>query len=144
MPRQGMRVVATLVAVVALLVFFPGPSTPPPIAPAVAQAQGPSKYTGTASCANSKCHGDPNPRAEKCVACHLAIDAEMVAAGHPDPISFELDTFSREIPNHWRDKGTWFSARLWSIGQVVALREAAKRLGERAEANTAPKLLQEA
>jgi len=83
-------------------------------------------------------------RAEKCVACHLAIDADMVAAGHPDPVSFELDTFTREIPNHWRDKGTWFGARLWSIGQVVALREAARRLSERAQANAAPKLLQEA
>jgi hypothetical protein len=87
---------------------------------------------------------NPLRRAEKCVACHLAIDADMVAAGHPDPVSFELDTFNREIPNHWRDKGTWFSARLWSIGQVVALREAARRLSERAQANAAPKLLQEA
>ena len=260
-PRRCSPAAIALASVVGFLVLGPGPSAPPPLAPASAQAQGPLKYTGSGSCGASKCHADPNPRgeyprlnehliwsqrdkhstayatltnenlksgvspskvaaklnvakpetsdrcldchtlnarpdmrgqkfditqgvqcevchgpaqrwlephtkkgwshedsvaagmydtrnplrrAEKCVACHLAIDAEMVAAGHPDPISFELDTFNREIPQHWRDKGTWFSARLWSIGQVVALREAARRLADRAGANTAPKLLQEA
>ena len=46
-------------------------------------------------------------RAEKCVSCHLPIDAEMVAAGHPDLLAFELDTFSATMPPHWRDKGAW-------------------------------------
>ena len=46
-------------------------------------------------------------RAEKCVSCHLQIDAEMVAAGHPDLLAFELDTFSATMPPHWRDKGAW-------------------------------------
>jgi hypothetical protein len=263
MPRRVAPVTIALVLtpLIVLVVLGLGPAVPPPLAPPAAQAQGPSKYLGAASCGTSKCHGDPNARAdfprlnehliwsqkdkhskayatltnenlksgvspskvasklnvakpetsdrcldchglnartemrgrdfditegvqcevchgpsqrwlephtkkgwsheqsvaagmydtrnplrraERCVACHLAIDADMVAAGHPDPVSFELDTFNREIPQHWRDKGTWFSARLWSLGQVVALREAARRLADQAKANAAPKLLQEA
>ena len=85
-------------------------------------------------------------RAEKCVSCHLQIDADLVAAGHPDLNAFELDTFSQEMskPPHWRDKGTWFGARAWSIGQVVSLREAAKQMADRAKANASPKLLGDA
>src|SRR5262249_56943340 len=47
-------------------------------------------------------------RAEKCVSCHLAIDQELVAAGHPDLLAYELDTFSALMPPHWRDKGPVF------------------------------------
>ena len=36
-------------------------------------------------------------RAEKCVSCHLAIEPDLVAAGHPDLLAFELDTFSGGI-----------------------------------------------
>src|SRR5215213_1559302 len=36
----------------------------------------------------------PLARADMCTSCHLAIDADMVAAGHPQP-SFELDYFSK-------------------------------------------------
>ena len=50
-------------------------------------------------------------RAEKCVSCHLQIDHEMVAAGHPDLLAFELDTFSATMPPHWRDKGTWVGTK---------------------------------
>ena len=85
-------------------------------------------------------------RAEKCVSCHLQIEADLVTAGHPDLNAFELDTFSQEMskPPHWRDRGTWFGARAWSIGQVVSLREAAKQLADRAKANVSPKLLGDA
>src|ERR1044071_7984634 len=50
-------------------------------------------------------------RAERCVSCHLGIDAAMVAAGHPQP-TFELAFFSRfekfeaqgiKFANHWPD-----------------------------------------
>ena len=61
-------------------------------------------------------------RAEKCVSCHLQIDAEMVAAGHPDLLAFELDTFSATMPPHWRDKGTWAGTKAWATGQVTAAR----------------------
>jgi hypothetical protein len=70
-------------------------------------------------------------RGEKCVSCHLAIDHDMVAAGHPDLLAFELDTFSAQMPPHWRDKGPFTPTKAWATGQVIALREAAKQLGDR-------------
>lgn len=82
-------------------------------------------------------------RAEKCVSCHLAIDHELVGAGHPDLLAFELDTFSASMPPHWRDKGTWFGSRAWATGQAVALRSAAQQLADRSAA-APPKLLGEA
>ena len=80
-------------------------------------------------------------RAEKCVSCHLAIEHEMVAAGHPDLLAFELDTFSATMPPHWRDKGAWAGSKAWATGQVISLREAARQLGDRAAANASGPLL---
>ena len=74
-------------------------------------------------------------RGEKCVSCHLAIDHDMVAAGHPDLLAFELDTFSAQMPPHWRDKGPFTPTKAWATGQVIALREAAKQLGDRSGAS---------
>jgi Cytochrome c554 and c-prime len=83
-------------------------------------------------------------RAEKCVSCHLAIEHEMVAAGHPDLLAFELDTFSATMPPHWRDKGAWAGTKAWATGQVISLREAAKQLGDRAAGNASGPLLTDA
>jgi hypothetical protein len=83
-------------------------------------------------------------RAEKCVSCHLAIEADMVAAGHPDLNAFELAGFSVDMPPHWRDKGQWVQTTVWATGQVVALREAAKQLTDRAKANAGPERMAEA
>jgi hypothetical protein len=83
-------------------------------------------------------------RAEKCVSCHLQIDHDLVAAGHPDLLAFELSTFSANMPPHWRDKGTWIDAKAWATGQVVSLREAAGQLAARAKAGVGPKLLEDA
>ena len=83
-------------------------------------------------------------RAEKCVSCHLAIDSELVAAGHPDLLAFELDTFSVSMPPHWRDKGTWASTKAWATGQAISLREAARQLAERAGGSASDKLVVEA
>jgi hypothetical protein len=83
-------------------------------------------------------------RAEKCVSCHLAIDQELVAAGHPDLLAFELDTFSALMPPHWRDKGTWFPTSAWATGQAITLREAMKQLAVRASGNAPPTRLEEA
>lgn len=83
-------------------------------------------------------------RAEKCVSCHLQIDHEIVAAGHPDLLAFELETFSAIMPPHWRHKGTWAGTKAWATGQVIALREAAKQLGDRAAGNASPQLLKDA
>src|ERR1051325_519075 len=76
-------------------------------------------------------------RAEKCVSCHLAIDATMVEAGHPDLQAFELDGFSDKMPPHWRDKGPFAPTKAWATGQVISLREAAKQLADRAEKGAA-------
>ena len=83
-------------------------------------------------------------RAEKCVSCHLAIEPDLVAAGHPDLLAFELDSFSATMPPHWRDKGTWFTTRAWATGLTVSLREAMKQLAERAGGNTPEPLVVEA
>ena len=83
-------------------------------------------------------------RAEKCVSCHLAIEPELVAAGHPDLLAFELDTFSALMPPHWRDKGTWFGTAAWATGQAITLREAMKQLEARAKGNAPAARLDEA
>jgi hypothetical protein len=81
-------------------------------------------------------------RAELCASCHLAIDAEMVAAGHPSLI-FELDSFSNNQPPHWKDQKEWFGPSAWSTGQAVALRESAQQLSTRAKGTVPEALLKE-
>lgn len=61
-------------------------------------------------------------RANTCVACHQNLDADLLAAGHPELI-FELDGQSVNEPKHWRDDDPWSGARAWLVGQAVALRE---------------------
>jgi hypothetical protein len=81
----------------------------------------------------------PLARAEKCTSCHLAIDADMVAAGHPQPV-FELAYFSKDADHggvyqsqHWREPNVpFYDAQLWATGQVVALRDAMLQLARRA------------
>jgi hypothetical protein len=78
-------------------------------------------------------------RADKCTSCHLAIDADMVAAGHPQP-TFELDYFSKSeakggiyTAQHWRDPNVpFYNATLWSTGQAVSVRDAMHQLADRA------------
>jgi hypothetical protein len=98
---------------------------------------------------------DPAVRAEKCASCHVGSAAEhkfvthaMYAAGHPPLPAFELATFSRDEPRHWRQPaavehilglppaqakelfsyrpGEVEAARLAAVGAVTALRETAK------------------
>lgn len=75
-------------------------------------------------------------RAEKCASCHLAIDAKLVEAGHPQPI-FELAYYSNLQPPHWRDPGGYWDAKVWLAGQVVCARDAAQQLADRAAGNAA-------
>ena len=65
-------------------------------------------------------------RANTCVACHQNLDADIVAAGHPE-LLFELDGQSAAQPRHWRDPEE-SGARAWLTGQAVALRELSWRL----------------
>jgi predicted CxxxxCH...CXXCH cytochrome family protein len=84
-------------------------------------------------------------RAERCVSCHLAIDPEMIAAGHRTPM-FELNWFSVTYNNkHWNDPhdakdplAPMFEARLWAAGQVASLHEALEQLATRAETAGTP------
>jgi len=61
-------------------------------------------------------------RANTCVACHQNLDADLLAAGHPE-LTFELDGQSVAEPKHWRDEDPWNGPRAWLVGQAVALRE---------------------
>jgi hypothetical protein len=81
---------------------------------------------------------NPIVRAEMCMSCHIGdhadakiVDHEMLAAGHPR-LTFELESFSSNMPPHWREKipddGTVPRAQLWATGQVVGLRVAAQLL----------------
>jgi hypothetical protein len=75
----------------------------------------------------------PISRAEKCVNCHLAIDADMVKAGHPQP-SFEIDYYSALENRHWREEDGYFHTKLWASGQLVCVRDAMQQLAARATA----------
>lgn len=97
-------------------------------------------------------------RAENCVTCHIGsaetgrlVTHEMYAVGHPPLPGFELATFSRDEPRHWRapseipyikslDKepaldnfgyrpGEVDSARLVADGAVVTMKASADLLG---------------
>jgi hypothetical protein len=61
-------------------------------------------------------------RANTCVTCHQNLDADLLAAGHPE-LTFELDGQSVAEPKHWRDEDPWSGPRAWLVGQAVALRE---------------------
>ena len=90
-------------------------------------------------------------RANICISCHLKIDADMVAAGHPE-LPFELsfysaasteDAFSGAYAGiHWRDKQPFYAAKAWAMGQVVSLRESAAQLAERTAAKADAKILE--
>jgi hypothetical protein len=80
---------------------------------------------------------NPLHRAEMCLSCHLGdraagkvVDHEMLAAGHPR-LDFELNSFSDKMPAHWREKieaASAYRAQLWMVGQLSALRAAARLL----------------
>lgn len=59
-------------------------------------------------------------RANTCVACHQAIDPEILRAAHPE-LLFELDGQCASQPRHWVE--TQKGPRLWLAGQAVAFRE---------------------
>ena len=69
-------------------------------------------------------------RANLCVSCHLRIDPDMIAAGHPEP-TFELDSMSHGKWMHWRPNGDYFGVKAWAMGQFTCVREAALQLADR-------------
>lgn len=78
-------------------------------------------------------------RARLCLSCHFGnarkfVSHRMMGAGHPR-LSFELDTFSRMGPVHYRidedwlrRKGNWDGVSNWAVGQAVAAQELLKML----------------
>jgi hypothetical protein len=79
-------------------------------------------------------------RAQKCASCHVKIDHEIVAGGHP-PLQFEMVAYA-QVMKHWDDSdekpAAWFDAdpTIWAIGQVVGLREAVEAISDRAGASS--------
>ncbi|HJT31764.1 MAG TPA: multiheme c-type cytochrome, partial [Pirellulales bacterium] len=105
---------------------------------------------------------DPRQRARQCLGCHVGNVAEgkvlthaMYAAGHPPLPGFEIETFAREMPPHWRtlaDKPAAarddprirealhekpdevHAARSVVVGGVMSLAESVRLLSEQAAA----------
>ena len=81
-------------------------------------------------------NNDYTLRARNCARCHVAIDHEIVAGGHP-PLQFELVAYA-QIMKHWDDQDELpkdaFSVdpTIWALGQITGLREALRMLSERA------------
>ncbi|MBI3767858.1 MAG: hypothetical protein HY271_05090 [Deltaproteobacteria bacterium] len=75
-------------------------------------------------------------RAETCASCHVTIDHEIVAAGHP-ALQSEIVAYSA-VMKHWNDldrlpTGTFSpDPSLWAIGQIVGLRITVKMISQRA------------
>lgn len=91
-------------------------------------------------------------RTERCLTCHLGnekkyVDHTMIAAGHPD-LYFELDSFSAQMPRHWKDSNgepdqpdgsdPWFDVREWATGQAVQLKQSLVLLAERTRGKAWP------
>lgn len=81
----------------------------------------------------------PFERAARCTSCHLAIEADLVAAGHPQP-TFEMNYFSslygEKYDRHWHDPEGAFAATLWANGQVVEVHSAMSQLAQNAALTT--------
>lgn len=74
-------------------------------------------------------------RAEMCASCHVEIDHEIVAAGHP-PLQFEMVAYA-QLFQHWNDLqehpgDPHPNPTLWLLGQVVGLRSTARMVARRA------------
>jgi hypothetical protein len=70
-------------------------------------------------------------RGETCVSCHLALDKDLIDAGHPE-LRFEMWWYNaykeRSADNprtHWREPADkTHPAKVWAVGQIVAARAA--------------------
>jgi hypothetical protein len=82
-------------------------------------------------------NADLRLRAEKCASCHVEIDHEIIAGGHP-PLQFEMVAYA-QVMKHWDDctrlPPNGADPTLWAIGQIVGLRHAAAAIAHRAGAD---------
>jgi hypothetical protein len=86
--------------------------------------------------------------AKECASCHLQIEPDLVAAGHPK-LLFELVDYNARTGAHWKTEkhpsmAPDFDARAWTVGQVVSLAEATRNLAQRQEAKADEERLKEA
>jgi hypothetical protein len=75
------------------------------------------------------------PRADRCTSCHLAMDAKLISAGHPQPV-FELAYFSEVEPKHWKDEDGLYIVKVWATGQAACLRDALLQVADRLDTKT--------
>lgn len=71
--------------------------------------------------------------AASCASCHLQIEHDMVAAGHPR-LHFELVDYNARTGAHWKTEkhpsmAPDFDQRAWTVGQAVSFAEALRNLG---------------
>ena len=68
---------------------------------------------------------------------------DLIAAGHP-PLRFELVNYLNAMPPHWNTRaaterhGTGFTAKLWTVSQLVSAQAAVDVLNYRAKQTEAP------
>jgi hypothetical protein len=78
---------------------------------------------------------DPAVRAELCMSCHVGkasegkvVTHEMFAAGHPPLPPFDVATFSRNLPPHWREpKDVPYFKILQDISKLEAMEKPQRR-----------------
>jgi hypothetical protein len=86
--------------------------------------------------------------AKECASCHLQIEPDLVAAGHPK-LMFELVDYNARTGAHWKTEKhpsmeAGFDARAWTVGQLVSLAEATRNLAKRQDAKAPEERLKEA
>ena len=86
--------------------------------------------------------------AASCASCHLQIEHDMIAAGHPK-LLFEFVDYNARTGAHWKTEkhpsmAPGFDQKAWSVGQVVSLAEALRNLAQWTAAKAAAERLAEA
>ena len=75
---------------------------------------------------------DMKLRANLCYSCHMIVDPDLIAAAHPHR-PFEsnvLYTRYRKLAHFAGDKDEFSESKLWAVGQIISLREAADDMSE--------------
>jgi cytochrome c553 len=86
--------------------------------------------------------------AASCASCHLQIEHDMIAAGHPK-LLFELVDYNARTGAHWKTEkhpsmAPGFDQKAWAVGQVVSLAEALRNLDQWTKAKAPEERLTEA
>lgn len=91
---------------------------------------------------------DPVKRTAMCMSCHLGnvkeskvLEHRFYAAGHPPLPGFEVQTFSQEMPSHWKARSkksdeTTRQLKMMVVGNTAAFAEAMKFLADSAKSKS--------